>query len=227
VNKLKTRHFIYTGAALLIFFALVIVHFLNEPSNPTVPSESIEASPNPTSTAAADLQTQPNDLPKFTYESNYDEIPYIDDNALRFIMDAYAATDELECVFETGDESLYPLFKEKFRKLLLLEEQVYDKETGQYLYVNEIGEFKDYKFNTGIINPNDSGYTVYDLKFFFFDINGDNMPELVIYNNRVKLIVGYDINYDLLYIWEYYAARSPVILGTRKNLLVWNALAFC
>lgn len=105
---------------------------------------------------------------------------------------------------ELGDLSEYNFYRKQFKKLILGEKPLYDLEEGELL-------LKNY----GLIPSSDLDFK--DFIYLFFDIDGDNSPELCIKDNCCFIyIIKYDKYNDKFIIWNKYEMTYLSLMGTKK-----------
>lgn len=125
---------------------------------------------------------------------NDTEIPFVTEETFERIKAAY---DEVDFYgeFERGSTECYDFYREKFYQLVKNEVTFTDRETDEEYYI------KDYGYIERISEWN----LIYDanaLSYLFFDMNGDDAPELVITDQCDFIyIFQYDAKSDRFYLW--------------------------
>lgn len=145
----------------------------------------------------------------FTYEELLG-VDYVDDELYEEIKDIYQNID-LSVSFDSGDVTKYDLYKEKFKQFIDGETTVRVRETGEKLYLYDLGEFRT-----------DAELGKYDIdryRYYFFDINGDDNPELCVTDKaRYTYVFQYDETQDQIVLWKEYIG-GVALMGTQK--LIW------
>ncbi len=147
-------------------------------------------------------------------DDEYLELPYIDENAYEILKKAY---DDINFhgEFLRGNLDVYDTYKEKFGEMLHNEIPFLNKKTGEEIYCKDLEELE--------------GFTEYDLKvgdfeYYFFDMDEDDAPELVI---RVRhlywLIFRYDPEMEKCVLWYTGGGGWFTCFGSRKVALFWDA----
>jgi len=138
-------------------------------------------------------------------------IDLVNEDAFSFIKNEYDKLD-FHTEFNVGNVEVYDYYKEKFLKLLNNKVSFWDRETNQYLYLNDINELS--------ANERD-GYGLDTYSYLFFDMNGDEMPELCITDiSRFRYIFIYYPEADEYVLWYGNVAAYYSIMGTQK--MAWN-----
>lgn len=205
---------IYKGTMLIALLVFLIILFIGIQSNRSNPvsntaldihpsSECITDQNDVTHYAVPETETvkQKNGFP--CYE-NADHVPmdmvFADREAFELIKTSY---DELEFAgtFQTGDKSVYDYYREKFALLIEKKVTVYDSE-GEKSFVNMAYNMEQYK------NSN--------CKFYFFDMDGDSIPELCLEGVGGTFVCKYDAEADHYCTWWEDPVSGYKILGTGK-----------
>jgi len=100
-------------------------------------------------------------------------------------------------------------YKQKFWSLLQNEVPFLDRETGKEIYI------KDWTDSIGMTMVQD--IKSYRVRYYFFDMNGDSLPELCIDNCVETTVFAYDPDTDQCITWTWLNGKD--IVGTRK--VVW------
>lgn len=128
-----------------------------------------------------------------------EEIPFVDEETFALIREAYAEVD-FSAEFEKGDPAVYEECKLAFRCMIRNETPFLDRETGEDIYIKDWIDLEHV-----------SGY-------YFFDINGDEVPELYIdYIGAKDYVFSYDSEKDQCILWQQLAYLT--IIGTRKAVV--------
>lgn len=105
---------------------------------------------------------------------------------------------------EIGDISKYDFYRKQFKKLMIGEKTLYDKNGEEFL-------LKDYGRLEG------SKLSFKDYTYYFFDIDKDSKPELCIEDNCSFIyIIKYDENKDSFKLWQEYEMTYLTLVGTEK-----------
>lgn len=126
---------------------------------------------------------------------------YIDVKLFEKIKTVYNTIDFLGS-YDLGDVSTYEIYKKKYKQFLQGEQPVIDKYTGESLYIWE-SELNNYKID--------------QFTYYYFDMDGDNYPELCIQDEVSTLyIIKYEAKTDEILLWMR-SVRAPIyVLGTKK-----------
>ena len=153
---------------------------------------------------------------RYTYEELFgeyevsasDSVDYVDDELYAEIKEIYESID-FTVSFDPGDVTKYDLYKEKFKEFMDGERTVRFKETGEEQYIYEMAEFR-MDFEPG---KYDAGKYCY----YFFDINGDEDPELCVTNKaRFVYVFQYNEEQDQIVLWKEYISSTISLMGTQK-----------
>jgi len=136
-----------------------------------------------------------------------EEIPFVDEEIFDMIRAAYEEM-KYSAEFEKGNLEVYEEYKQKFWCLLQNEVPFRDRETGKEIYI------KDWTDAEGEAALSEIRECVY----YFFDMNGDGLPELCIDNHVETVVFAYDPDTDQYILWARLGEKD--IVGTRKA--VWN-----
>lgn len=152
----------------------------------------------------------------YTYEELFgeydtaasDAVDYVDEKLYAEIKDIYKSID-FTVSFDPGDVTKYDLYKAKFKKFMDGERTVWIKETGKEQYIYEMEEFR-MDFEPG-------EYDAGKYSYYFFDINGDEDPELCVTNKaRFVYAFQYDEEQDQIVLWKEYISSTISLMGTQK-----------
>lgn len=135
----------------------------------------------------------------FDFAENYN-LPYVDDSTFEIIKAAYAEID-FDGSFEIGDANVYDEYMEIFLKLVHNEVPVLNRETGEESYI------KDYNFGGNEYDVNQNIY-------YFFDADGDGLPELGVKCRTQCYVFKYDTIKDIFVLW--YDRQRDIWVGTKK-----------
>lgn len=134
-------------------------------------------------------------------------LPYVSESVYEVLKEAYDGID-FYGELETGDTSLYGEYLEKYHKLLQDGGSVLNKETGEEIPVTDFREYLGY---------NDWS----ELYYYFFDMDQDAQPELIIDDARGCYIIDYNSEKTEFSLWYPSMAGSRfLVLGSGK--LCWN-----
>ncbi|MBE5990005.1 MAG: hypothetical protein E7250_20040 [Paenibacillaceae bacterium] len=140
--------------------------------------------------------------------SKYQKVDYVDSETYSKIKSAYNKLN-FNVSFNLGNVEEYGLYKKQFGRLLKNEVVFIEKQTGKEFYLNEYGYFS-IDVDLGIFDLNN--YT-----YYFFDINGDENPELCISDNAsFTYVFKYDKDLDQLTLWQRYETPYIFLMGTKK-----------
>lgn len=147
--------------------------------------------------------------------SPYEKINYIDNEVFSVIKNAYANLD-YKISFNQGSTETYDLYKSQFKKLLNNEVTFIDNETEEDYYINQYGFFSI-----------DVELGLYDLNkytYYFFDIDGDERPELCISDKaRFTYVIKYNEDLKQFSVWQKYETPTLILMGTKKVAISGNA----
>ena len=153
---------------------------------------------------------------RYTYEELFgeyetsasDSVDYVDEELYAEIKGIYKSIDFTPS-FDPGDVTKYGLYKEKFKEFMNGERTVRFKETGEEQYIYEMAEFR-MDFEPG---EYDAGKYCY----YFFDINGDEDPELCV-TNKARFVYAFQYNeeQDQIVLWKEYISSTISLMGTQK-----------
>ena len=141
-----------------------------------------------------------------TFASN--QVDYIDEEMYLEIKDIYKNI-EFDVYFNLGDITKYDSYKEQYKKFLKGEKAVKVKETGEELYIYDLGEFRtDIELGR---------FDITDYSYYFFDMDGDENPELCVTDKaRYLYIFQYREDLDQIVLWEEYISSTIFLMGTLK-----------
>lgn len=129
-----------------------------------------------------------------------EEVPFVDEETFELIWKAYKEMDyTVEC--EKGDSEVYEKYKQKFWQLLQNEIPFLNSETGEEIYL------KDWKYLDGRTKLQ----SIEQYTYLFFDMNGDNLPELCV--DMKTAVFAYDADADQVTLWTW----TREIGGTRAG----------
>lgn len=136
------------------------------------------------------------------------KLPYASEETYQFIKAAY---DEVDFIgeFEKGDLSLYDDYKNKYKRLIHNEVPFYDKESCEEVYINDfIDDFAE---------------SMEYYKYYFFDVDEDDAPELTITFPSHQYVFDYDYKTDEYAMW-YPMEGWYFMTGSRKVLWWWEGM---
>lgn len=144
---------------------------------------------------------------KFPY---YEEDNYVDENVFAMLKEEYSKLD-WQCEFEMGDLNEYDFYKGKYRELITNQKPFYDCETKEELFLKDYSMFK-----IPDTDSYDSAMEMY--KYYLFDMDQDNMPELCIKGMICIAIFKYNKDDDSFLMWKAYKQTSYYgLLGSRTT----------
>ena len=140
-----------------------------------------------------------------------DSVDYVDEKLYAEIKDICKNIDFTPS-FDPGDVTKYDLYKKKFKKFINGEVTVWIKETGEELYIYNFHGLEEFR---AVIELGE--YDIDRYSYYFFDINGDEDPELCIKNQLGYIYVfQYDEDRDQIVLWKEYISNSIFLMGTQK-----------
>ncbi|MDR1550297.1 MAG: hypothetical protein LBT06_17165 [Hungatella sp.] len=140
--------------------------------------------------------------------SKYQNINYIDNETYSKIKEAYNKLN-FNIFFNLGNVEEYGLYKKQFDRLLRNQVMFTEKQTGKEFYLNEYGFFS-IDVDLGIYELNN--YT-----YYFFDMDGDDSPELCISDKAsFTYIIKYNKESDQFTLWQRYETPYIFLLGTKS-----------
>ncbi len=190
---------------------------------PTSPNADIETDPSLSLSKTESPNTNPKNPDKEptsekdrTFSSfldfPYDDILFADDKAYEFIKEAYSRID-FSSEFKRGNFDLYDFYKEKYNQLLKSEIPFTDPKKSEELYLYEYSKIESYS------SPFDC--TLNEHKYYFFDMDEDDAPELCIVNNiYCTYIFKYKPDLDKVILWRELPVCWYMINGSRT--ICWN-----
>lgn len=136
------------------------------------------------------------------------EADYVDEEMYRVIKETIDHID-FDVDFQPGDAENIELLKAQFKKFLEGEATVRIKRTGEEVYIYDLGKFRtDIELGEFDIR----GYS-----YYFFDINGDEKPELCVTDKaRFTYVFQYDEADNQVTLWKEYVSDTIFFMGTRK-----------
>ncbi len=132
-----------------------------------------------------------------------EEIPFVDEETFALIREAYAEVD-FSAEFEQGDPAVYEECKLAFRCMIRNETPFLDRETGEDIYIKDQTDLE------------------YVWGYYFFDMNGDEVPELCIDDLGISYVFSYDSEKDQCILWQ--QLEYMTIIGTRKAVVDYEDL---
>lgn len=134
-------------------------------------------------------------------------LPYVDDETFEAIKATYEQIDFLG-EFQSGNQEVYDEYKEKYKELLENDGLVFDPEEGMSVPFSQIDYIKYHIENYGLQK----------FAFYFFDIDGDELPELSVhyeYGGNI-CILDYDSKKDVFSVWYPLESYWYSLIGTKK-----------
>jgi len=160
--------------------------------------------------------------PNSTEMSLYESIGFVNEDTFEKIREIYADIDFIG-EFSKGNIELYDFYKKKFLRLLDREATFFDKNTQKNYYIDEFGEMNftvpgiERSTYWGTTTGSEDTYDPRNYMYYFFDMDGDGTPELVISDeSRFLYIIKYDSDSDVFILWHEIFATQRSLLGTRK-----------
>lgn len=131
-------------------------------------------------------------IDEFSIFYPYENVKYADKKTVKVLMEAYEKVD-FSSEFQKGNLEEYDFYKNKYDLLLNNEMMFVLPETGEQYYL------KDYEY---IRSGENEDYDVRNYDYFFFDMNGDGAPELMM-TDRVYFIYyfRYDKSTETMALW--------------------------
>lgn len=148
---------------------------------------------------------------KSNVTSPYENAKYVDDETFFEIKEIY---DKINFYgsFNLGNQENYDFYKTQFLRLLNGEETFTVKDTGEKYYLHQY-EFLEIDYRSG-------RYDINNYLYVFFDIDGDEEPELCIKDNvSFNYVIDYDKKTDEFILWQGFNLSYRQILGTKKEAL--------
>lgn len=126
-------------------------------------------------------------------------LPYASEETFQVIKEAYDNIDYYG-EFEEGNLKVYDDYKLKFGKVVRGEVPFLDEEKGKEIYLKDIDE--DWAYDIGI--------------YYFFDMDGDGMPELGTNIAGYLYVFKYDFDMDAYTVWWLSERIGDELIGSRK-----------
>ena len=175
------------------------------------PEENISTPPNPEALKWGDVPQ------KNVYESYWEfpflEMEFADDREFEYLQEIYREIP-FYGGFPLGDAEKYKICKDKFAQLLKNEITVTVPETGEECYLEE--------FELVIDKYEDKPYDLERYYFYFFDVDGNDAPELCLFEMRSSRIIDsmcifkYDFYIDKIILWRYFSSHYTRLFGTNS-----------
>ena len=134
-------------------------------------------------------------------------LPYVDDETFEAIKAVYEQIDFFG-EFQSGNQEVYDEYKEKYKELLENDGLVFDPEEEVSVPFSQID----------IIKYHIENYGLQKFAFYFFDIDGDDLPELSVhyeYGGNI-CILDYDSKKDVFSVWYPLGSYWYSLIGTKK-----------
>lgn len=155
------------------------------------------------------------DVPQQNFYESYSDFPFLemefaDDKEFKYLQEIYR-TIPFYGGFPLGDSEKYKICKDKFAQMLRNEITVMVSETGQECYLEE--------FEGVIDRYEDQPYDLERYCFYLFDIDGNDAPELCLFNVQSTLsmcIFKYDFNLDKIVLWKRFSHEYFYLFGTNS-----------
>ena len=132
-------------------------------------------------------------------------LPYADDETFEAIKAAYEQIDFFG-EFQSGNQEVYDEYKEKYKELLENDGLVFDPEEEMSVPFSQID----------IIKYHIENYGLQEFTFYFFDIDGDDLPELSVHMYGNTYTLDYDSEKDVYSLWYPLLSGWYSIIGTKK-----------
>lgn len=139
----------------------------------------------------------------------YGNMDFVDEKAYAFLKKTYDEID-FSGEFQTGNLDLYDEYKVKFKELLNNEITFMEIETGKEYYIN------DY---TGLSTYGSEEFEPDAFRYYLFDMDGDDTPELCIWDGETYIFKYYSETGEMA-LWMEIPSPNEQIHGTR--VLNWN-----
>lgn len=155
------------------------------------------------------------------YFSKERDLPYVDAEGLEFIRQAYEKVD-FEGQFMQGDLDSYEEYKEFYFKLINNDVPIQNMETGEETYLKD---FKDIAESLEIYKDMDYSQMLLRCDYFFFDMDGDQFPELGIrneYDHNAVYIFKYNTETEKCALWYVLGNDYYEIFGSKKVAWLWD-----
>lgn len=184
-----------------------------------------ETSPTPTPTQTPAPEPTPipkGDILERSYPSHrdfpYGEMEFVDDQTYAFLKEIYDGID-FYGEFELGEAGLYDEYIAQYKKLVENEITFTVTETGQEYYLCEYEALSVY--GDEVFNP-------HEFVYYLFDMDGDNAPELCIWN-FATYIFKYDIETEKIILWSSLESYYECIHATKMIRWDWEGVrhTFC
>ena len=142
-------------------------------------------------------------------EFPYGNMEFVDEKTYAYLKKTY---DEIDFTgeFQIGNLDIYDEYKEEFKKMLNNEITFTELETGEEYYINEYSGLKAY---------GDEEFDPGEFRYYLFDMDGDDTPELCIWDGETYIFKYYS---DLgeMALWLEIPSPNEQIHGTK--VLDWN-----
>ncbi|MDL2302216.1 hypothetical protein LJC58_07670 [Lachnospiraceae bacterium OttesenSCG-928-D06] len=134
----------------------------------------------------------------------YDDFLFADAKTYDLAQKLFDSTN-FQGEFKKGDSTRYEEFKIKFLNLLESKEKFYVSNMQEEYYLNTF--FKD-------------SIDIFNCKYYYFDINDDNLPELSLIANNTVYVFGYNDENNKLFLWKEISPSWYQLIGSSK--MTWN-----
>ena len=136
-------------------------------------------------------------------------LPYADDETFEFIKGVYAEID-FRGEFKSVNSEIYDEYREIYQRLIQCEVPFRDKTTEKEVYMTELDGFRD-------------KYDVNDYKYYFFDADEDDLPELGVRSDSGETyIFKYNPDEGEYRLWYSMGSFWYLLLGSRKVVWPWD-----
>lgn len=153
------------------------------------------------------------------------DLPYVDADGFEFIRQAYEKVD-FEGQFMQGDPDSYEEYKEFYFKLINNDIPIQNMETGEETYLKD---FKEIAESLEIHKDIDYSQMLLQWRYFFFDMDGDQLPELGIknkYDHNAVYIFKYNMETEKYALWYILGNYYYEIFGSKKVAWLWDGGRF-
>lgn len=142
-------------------------------------------------------------------EFPYGNMEFVDEKTYAFLKKTYEEID-FAGEFQIGNLDIYDEYKEEFKKMLNNEITFTELETGEEYYVNEY---------TGLKSYGDEEFDPGEFRYYLFDMDGDDTPELCIWDGETYIFKYYS-DFGEMALWLEIPSPNEQIHGTK--VLDWN-----
>ncbi|MCI9400124.1 MAG: hypothetical protein HFJ07_09975 [Lachnospiraceae bacterium] len=141
---------------------------------------------------------------EFTKEK---QLPYATNETFQVIKKAYNEID-FYGIYEKGDLDIYNNYKNIYRDIVQNNSVIYNNQTNQYVFIEDL----IYGWN-----ENKQFYT-----YYFFDVDKDSCPELVIDGTTFKYVINYSDITHKFFLWYPMESTWYTLIGSQKVMWTGN-----